>query len=252
MIIDTHAHLYLDVFQSDINDVVERARDVGVESVFLPNINSKTIDPLFRLCDRYPDFFKPMLGLHPVYIKEDYLHELDIIERRLDERPITAIGEIGTDVYWDTSFVEEQKEAFNIQCRWAIERGLPIVIHARDSMEMQIDMISNQSRSLRGVFHCFTGTSDQAKRIIEMDFFLGIGGILTYKKSNLDVVIAEIGLERVVLETDAPYLPPVPHRGQRNESSFLPYVVERLADICEVPVNEIERITTRNAMNIFN
>ena len=126
------------------------------------------------------------------------------------------------------------------------------MIHARDSMEMQIDLISNQSRSLRGVFHCFTGTSDQAKRIIELDFFLGIGGILTYKKSNLDGVIAEIGLERVVLETDAPYLPPVPHRGQRNESSFLPYVVERLADICEVPVNEIERITRRNAMNIFN
>lgn len=252
MIIDTHAHLYLDEFRLDIEEVVGRARDVGVEEIYLPNINSQTIDDLFGLCDRYPDFFKPMLGLHPVYVKSDFRSELDAIERRLDERPIIAIGEIGTDAYWDTGFLAEQEEAFDIQCRWAIDRDLPIVIHARESMDMQIRMVQKQDKTLKGIFHCFTGSAEQAQKILDLEFFLGVGGILTYKKSNLDEVIREVGLERVVLETDSPYLPPVPHRGKRNESSFLLHVVEKLSEVIGLESTEIERITTENARNIFN
>ena len=252
MIIDTHAHLYLDEFREDIDEVVGRARDAGIEEVYLPNINSQTIDALFGLCDRYPDFFQPMLGLHPVYVKSDFRSELEAIERRLDERPIIAIGEIGTDAYWDTGFIAEQEEAFDIQCSWAVERDLPIVIHARESMDRQIRLVQNQDKTLKGIFHCFTGTREQAQKILDLNFFLGIGGILTYKKSNLEEVIREIGLDRVVLETDSPYLPPVPHRGKRNESSFLLKVVEKLSEVMEVEVSEVEQITTQNARNVFN
>ncbi len=252
MIIDTHAHLYLDEFKSDIDQVVSRAQDAGVKEVYLPNINSKTIDSVFELCDRFPDFFKPMLGLHPVYVKENYMEELEAIEKRLDERPLIAIGEIGSDAYWDKQFLKEQEEAFDIQCRWAIERDLPIVIHARDSMDMQIRMVQQQDEALKGVFHCFTGTEEQAKEIISLNFFLGVGGILTYKNSTLKEVLRIIGLDRVVLETDSPYLPPVPYRGKRNESSFLSYVVDVLSDTLSIGNNEVERITSRNAREIFN
>lgn len=252
MIIDTHAHLYMEKFSADIDEVVKRAQDAGVEEVYLPNIDSGTIDALFALCDRYPDFFKPMLGLHPVYVKENYLSELEAIERRLDERPLVAIGEIGSDAYWDKQFLKNQEDAFDIQCKWAIERGLPIVIHARDSMEMQIKMVQKQDEALRGVFHCFIGTAEQAKNILAMNFFLGIGGILTYKNSTLDEVIEIIGLENVVLETDSPYLSPSPYRGKRNESAYLSHVVSKLSDILSIEKGEVERITSKNAREIFN
>ncbi|MBY5958287.1 TatD family hydrolase [Membranicola marinus] len=252
MIIDTHAHLYLDKFDTDIDLVVNRARDAGVEEVYLPNIDHSTIDDLFSLCDRYPDFFKPMLGLHPVYVKDNYLSELEAIERRLDERPLVAIGEIGSDLYWDKNYLEYQKDAFDIQCEWALERNLPIVIHARDSLDMQINMVQEQKPALKGVFHCFTGTEEQARKIIAMNFFLGIGGILTYKNSTLDEVIEVIGLENVVLETDSPYLSPSPHRGKRNESAYLSHVVRKLSETLSVNIEEVEQITSRNAREIFN
>src|SRR5690606_7064696 len=252
MIIDTHAHLYLEEFRSDIDQVVNRAREAGVEEVYLPNINSETIDDLFDLCDRYPEFFKPMLGLHPVYVKENFRSELDKIEKRLDERPLVAIGEIGSDAYWDTGFLKEQEEAFDIQCNWAAQRNLPIVIHARDSMDMQIRMVQKQDKSLKGVFHCFTGTEEQARLIMEMNFLLGIGGVLTYKNSTLDEIIPVNGLDRVVLKTDSPYLSPVPYRGQRNESAYLPHVVDKLSKILAIEDVEIERITSHNARKIFN
>lgn len=252
MIIDTHAHLYLEKFNSDIDQVVTRAQEAGVKEVYLPNIDSGTIDDLFDLCDRYPDFFRPMLGLHPVSVKENYRSELEAIEKRLDERPLVAIGEIGSDAYWDKTFMAEQQDAFNIQCQWAIERDLPIVIHARDSMDMQIRMVQEQDKALKGVFHCFTGTEKQAREIMTMNFFLGVGGVLTYKNSSLDEVIKIIGLERVVLETDAPYLSPIPYRGKRNESSYLSKVVEKLSDLLSVEETEVERITSRNAREIFN
>ncbi len=252
MIIDTHAHLYMDKFNQDIDQVVKRAQDAGVEQVYLPNIDSGTIDGLFDLCDRYPDFFKPMLGLHPVYVKDNYLSELDAIERRLDERPLVAIGEIGSDAHWDKGFLKEQEEAFDIQCKWAIERSLPIVIHARDSMEMQIKMVERQDDALKGVFHCFTGTEDQARNITAMNFFLGVGGILTYKNSTLEEVIRVFGLDKVVLETDSPYLSPTPHRGKRNESAYLTHIVSKLSDILSLEEVEVERITSENAREIFN
>lgn len=252
MIIDTHAHLYLEEFRADIDQVVDRAKDAGVAEVYLPNIDSNTVDALFDLCDRFPDFFKPMLGLHPVYVKADFRTELEKIEKRLDDRPIVAIGEIGSDAHWDQSFLKQQDEAFSIQCRWAIERDLPIVIHARDSMEIQIRMVQKQDETLKGVFHCFTGTEVQARKIIEMNFFLGIGGILTYKNSTLDEIVQVVGLERLVLETDSPYLPPVPHRGRRNESAYLPHVVDKLSRILDMNNADIERVTSQNARNIFN
>ena len=252
MIIDTHAHLYLDKFKKDIDHVVQRAKDAGVTEVYLPNINSETIDDLFDLCDQYPGFFKPMLGLHPVYVKENYKSELEAIEKRLDERPLIAIGEIGSDAHWDKQFLEEQEEAFDIQCQWAIDRNLPIVIHARDSMDMQIKMVERQGDALKGVFHCFTGTEKQARAITAMNFFLGVGGILTYKNSTLDEVLQVIGLDRVVLETDAPYLPPVPYRGKRNESAYLSHVVEKLSSVLLIDCEEVERITSDNAKKIFN
>lgn len=252
MIIDTHAHLYLEEFQADIVDVVNRAKETGVEQVYLPNIDSKTIDDLFRLCDRFPDFFKPMLGLHPVSVKADYRTELELIEKRLDERQLVAIGEIGSDAYWDTGFMEEQEEAFDIQCQWALERDLPIVIHSRDTMDRQIEWVEKQDQTLRGVFHCFTGTSEQGKKIMDLNFFLGIGGILTYKNSILDEIMPTLGLEKVVLETDAPYLSPVPFRGKRNESSYLPQVIRKLSDIFEVEDSDIERITSENARRVFS
>lgn len=252
MIIDTHAHLYMEKFSTDIDQVVKRAQDAGVEEVYLPNIDSGTIDDLFKLCDRYPDFFKPMLGLHPVYVKDNYLSELETIERRLDERPLVAIGEIGSDAYWDKQYLENQKDAFDIQCNWAIERGLPIVIHARDTLDMQIKMVQGQDDSLKGVFHCFTGTKEQAEKIIALKFFLGIGGILTYKNSTLDEVMEGVGLENVVLETDSPYLSPTPYRGKRNESAYLPHVVSKLSDTLSIKKDEVERITSKNAREIFN
>lgn len=252
MIIDTHAHLYLDSFATDIDLVVDRAKKVGVMEVFLPNINSETIDSVFDLCDRYPDFFRPMLGLHPVYVKEDYKKQLAAIEERLDERPLAAIGEIGTDAHWDQRFLAEQKEAFDVQCSWAIERDLPIVIHARESMEMQIDMVHKYNGRLKGIFHCFTGTEEQARAITAMNFFLGIGGVLTYKNSTLHQVLPGVGLDRLVLETDAPYLSPIPKRGKRNESSYLPFIVEKLSDVFSVSGKEVERITSDNAREIFN
>lgn len=252
MIIDTHAHLYLDEFKSDIDQVVSRAQDAGVKEVYLPNINFETIDGIFDLCDRFPDFFKPMLGLHPAYVKENYMEELEAIERRLDERPLIAIGEIGSDAYWDKQFLKEQEEAFDIQCKWAIDRDLPIVIHARDSMEMQIKMVQQQDEVLKGVFHCFTGDEKQAEEIISMNFFLGVGGILTYKNSTLKDVLRIVGIDKVVLETDSPYLPPVPYRGKRNESAYLPFVVDALSDVLSIGKDEVEHITSRNAREIFN
>lgn len=252
MIIDTHAHLYLEEFRTDIVHVVNRAKEAGVEQVYLPNIDSETIDDLFRLCDRFPDFFKPMLGLHPVSVKADFRTELEAIEKRLDERPLVAIGEIGSDAHWDTRFLKEQEEAFAIQCRWALERDLPIVIHSRDTMDRQIEWVEKQDQALKGVFHCFTGTAEQGKKIMDLNFFLGVGGILTYKNSTLDEIIPILGLEKVVLETDAPYLSPVPYRGKRNESSYLPQVIRKLSDIFALKDSDIERITSENARQVFN
>lgn len=251
MIIDTHAHLYLKDFDQDIEEVVERAKSTGVRAVFLPNINSETVDAMFALCDRYPDFFFPMMGLHPVYVKASFREELERIFHRIDERKIFAIGEIGTDAHWDKSFLKEQEEAFHIQCGWSLQKDLPIVVHSRDSMDWQIEMVKSYGGKLRGIFHCFTGTKSQAEEILDLGFSLGIGGVVTFKNSNLSEVLEYVPIRSIVLETDSPYLAPSPKRGKRNESGYLKYIVIKLAEIYRMKEEEVKRVTSANAENIF-
>lgn len=250
--VDTHAHLYVNQFGKDIDEVLDRAKASGVKRVYLPNIDSKTIDDMFELCDRYPDYLFPMLGLHPCDVKADFRDELEKIEQRLDDRKIYAIGEIGTDAHWDQTYIEQQKEAFHIQCEWALKMELPIVIHARDSLDMQIEMVEKYNGTLKGVFHCFTGNIDQAKRILDCGFYLGIGGVVTFKNSGLDKVLERIPLSKLVLETDSPYLAPVPYRGKRNESSYLVHVLDKLTEIYDVDKKKIEDVTSGNADQLFN
>lgn len=252
MIVDTHSHLYLDTFKEDIDQIIERARNKDVGSIYLPNITSESIDAVFALCDKEPDLFYPMLGLHPVYVKEDYEEELRKIEARLDEREIFAIGEIGSDLYRGKDYKREQEKAFHRQCGWALDRDLPIVIHSRDSIDWQIEMIQSYKGELRGIFHCFTGNVSQAKKIIDEGFLLGVGGIVTFKNSGLSETLKNISLTSLVLETDAPYLAPEPFRGRRNESSYLSFIVMRLAEIYAVPEDEVAAVTTANAQKLFH
>ncbi|GAA5221076.1 TatD family hydrolase [Membranihabitans marinus] len=252
MIVDTHAHLYVQQFEEDIEDVIARAVAAGVEKIYLPNINVDSIDNLFNLCDKYPQMMFPMLGLHPGEVKANYREELSKIEKLLDLRKIYAIGEIGTDAYWDKTYLKEQEDAFNIQCQWAIERNLPIVIHARDSLDWQIDLVEKFNGQLSGIFHCFTGNADQAQRIIDNGFYLGIGGVVTFKNGGLDKVLNSEILSHLVLETDSPYLAPTPYRGKRNESAYLANILKRISEVIGVSEEEVERVTTLNADKIFN
>ncbi|NNC95315.1 MAG: TatD family hydrolase [Chitinophagales bacterium] len=253
MIIDTHAHTYLKDFNDDLDQVVERAREIGVEKVLLPNIDTATIDDMFSLQDSYPDFFIPMLGLHPCSVKKDYKAQLDVIYEKISGNEICAIGEIGLDYYWDTSFSKQQKDAYNTQIKWAKELELPIVIHSRDSIDDCIKAVSDsKDERLRGVFHCFGGTVVHAEEIIKNEFLMGIGGVVTFKNGGLDKVLPDIPLESLVVETDSPYLSPVPYRGKRNESSYLVYVVKKIAEIYGIEESKVEEITTRNAIDLFS
>lgn len=250
-IIDTHTHLYLEDFQADIENVLSRAKAEGVTRFYLPNVDSSSIDVLLKLEEKHPDCVA-MMGLHPCSVKENVTNELKLVEEWLRKRPFAAVGEIGLDYYWDKTFVAEQKEAFRKQINWALELNLPIVIHSRDSMQDCIDIVKeNQNGTLRGIFHCFGGTVDEAKQIMDLGFLMGIGGVLTYKKSGLAEVLTSIPLEYLVLETDAPYLTPVPFRGKRNEPSYLKYVVAKMAEAMNIPVEEIAAQTTSNAQKLF-
>lgn len=252
MMIDTHAHLYLDDFKADIQELLERARKTGVEKFYLPNIDSTSIQDLLDLEQQFPGECIGMMGLHPCYVKETVADELKLVEEWLHKRPFAAVGEIGLDYYWDKIFVEEQKKAFRQQIRWALELNLPIVIHSRESTQDCIDVVKEfQNGMLRGIFHCFGGTVEEAKQIIDLGFLMGIGGVITYKKSGLGEVVKSIPLEYLVLETDAPYLTPVPFRGKRNEPSYLSYVVEKIAEAKNLSVDEVKKATTQNAQNLF-
>ena len=252
MYIDTHAHLYLDPFNEDIQDVIDRAIRSGVTCMIMPNVDSDTIRPMLDLEQQYPDNLRSMIGLHPGSVKEDFERELEKVERELQRGGYVAVGEIGTDLYWDTTYRAQQELAFEQQIRWAKQYELPIVIHARESMDWTIDIVArNQDGSLKGVFHCFTGTASQARRIMELGFYMGMGGVLTYPKSGLKAVIAHIPPEHLLLETDAPYLPPVPHRGKRNESSYIPIVAAHLAEATGRTLEEIRDITTTQAQHLF-
>nr|WP_294904170.1 TatD family hydrolase [uncultured Lacibacter sp.] len=251
-IIDTHTHLYLEEFQADMNEVLTRARAEGVTRFYLPNVDSSSIPDLLNLEEQYPGECVAMMGLHPCYVKENAEDELKLVEEWLKKRPFAAVGEIGLDYYWDKTFVAEQKDAFRKQMNWALELNLPIVIHSRDSMRDCIDIVKeHQNGKLRGIFHCFGGSLEEAKQIMDLGFLMGIGGVVTYKKSGLTEVLPHIPLEYLVVETDAPYLSPVPFRGKRNEPSYLKYIVEKMAEAMNISKEEIAKQTTLNAQKLF-
>ncbi len=252
MLIDTHAHLYLEEFNNDLEQVIDRARDAGLEHILLPNISEAYIPAMNRLRDEYPGFFHSMIGLHPGSVKEDFEAELETVRQELQKGGYVAVGEIGTDLYWDVTFKEQQVIAFEKQISWALEFDLPIVIHARNSMELTIDIVEKMHNGvLKGVFHCFTGTMKEAERITGMGFYLGIGGVSTYKNSGLNEILEKVSLDHILLETDAPYLPPVPFRGKRNESSYIVKVAENIASLRGNSLEEVAEKTTENARILF-
>ena len=251
-LIDTHAHIYSAKFDSDRDQVIEEIKAAGISKVYMPNVDVDTIEKMLDCESRYGDLCIPMMGLHPCDVKDDFEQQLQVMESWLNKRKFAAIGEIGTDLYWDKTTFGVQKEALQIQVGWAIERELPIVLHCRESIDQTIELIEKvHNGKLMGIFHCFTGTLDQAKRVVQMGFFLGIGGVVTYKNGGLDQVIPYIGLDKLVLETDAPYLAPVPHRGKRNTPAFLPAIAQKVGDLLEVSLEKVGEVTSQNALNIF-
>lgn len=250
--IDTHAHLYDQSFQKDIDHVVSNALNNGVSLALMPNCDTGTLSDMLKLEKKYPSFFRSMLGLHPTYVKEDFLAQLYEMEDKLQHHSFCAIGECGLDYYWDKTFVDQQKEAFNIQINWAKKYHLPIVIHTRDSVSEGIEMIKRAlNENLKGVFHCFSGSIEEAAQIVEMGFYLGIGGISTFKNGGLEDVIEATPLSALILETDAPYLAPTPYRGKRNESAYIPLIAARVAEIKKITVEEVAVVTTENAYKLF-
>jgi len=254
-VIDSHSHIYGPEFTDDIDQVITRAQKVGIEKILLPNINAESIQPMLDLCGRYAGYLYPMMGLHPTDLTEDFRSVLDDMERRLQgDHPYIAVGEVGLDFYWDRSFYEEQKEAFERQIRWAVQYDLPLMIHSRSAHRELIDIMEHhRSEGLRGVFHCFGGTIDEAMELLTFPgFMLGIGGVVTYKKSTLPEVLRHVPLSRIVIETDSPYLAPVPYRGHRNESSYAIEVLKKLSLIYNVPEEKVSECTNVNVMSIFS
>lgn len=253
ILIDTHTHLFTEEFDSDRTEVVQRTISAGVKKMFLPNIDSSSVSAMLSLEKQFPKNCFAMMGLHPCSVTANYLEELKIVEDWLSKRKFIAIGEIGMDYHWDKTFISEQKNAFAKQIDLAKEYKLPIVIHQRECFEDAFEIVkSKYDNNLRGIFHCFTGTIKEANIIISLGGFkLGIGGAITYKNSKLPEVLRQIDLKHIVLETDSPYLTPVPHRGKRNESSFIIFVAQKIAEVKGITVEEVAEITTRNAGEIF-
>jgi TatD DNase family protein len=251
-LIDTHCHLYSEEFANDIDTVIDLAASAGVAKFYLPAIDSNSIDAMFYLEQKYPGRCVAMMGLHPCYVKENYRAELEIVQQWLGKRKFAAVGEIGLDFYWDKTFVQEQYDAFRIQMDWAIDNNLPIVIHTRNAMQETINLVKEYvPKGIRGIFHCFSGSYESAREIIKAGFYLGIGGVVTYKNAGVAEVLEKIDLAHLVLETDAPYLTPAPFRGKRNESSYLKYIVSKIAAIKNCPEEEVAAVTTSNAEKIF-
>lgn len=252
---DTHTHLFSSQFKEDIDLVIQSAIIQGVEKMILPNIDHQTIADMLALAEKYPKNCFPTIGLHPCHVKADFEKQLEIIENHLKNTPnrFCAIGEMGTDLHWDKTFWEQQKIAFKYQANLAKKHNLPIIIHCRESVMETLEMLQElQDGTLRGVFHCFTGSLQTANLIMELGgFMMGIGGVVTYKKSGLDEVIPHIPFEYLVLETDSPYLAPTPHRGKRNESGYIPIIAQKLADLKGVSLQKIKEVTTQNAERLF-
>lgn len=231
---------------------MRRSLENQVSRLFLPNVDPASIPLVFGLADQYPQNCFPMLGLHPCDVKENFIEDLEIIQKEIAQKKIYAIGEIGIDLYWDKTTLTIQQQAFRTQINWAKDMDLPIVIHCREAFDEIFEILTElKDKKLRGIFHCFTGSSEQAGKVIDLGFYLGIGGVLTYKNAGLDKIIPDISLEHLVLETDSPYLTPVPHRGKQNESSYLVYIARKLADLKQVSVEEVAEITTKNSIKVF-
>jgi len=251
--IDSHAHIYLGKFKNDISEIFERASDSGIEKILMPNIDHTSIDDMLEVETKFPEHTKSMIGLHPCSVDSDFEKELYLVEDWVDKHPFIAIGEIGTDLYWEKKYFEHQKEAFNIQCELAIKHDLPIVLHCRDSIDETIELVRPFSeKGLKGVFHCFTGSEIQAKSIVDLGFKLGIGGVLTFKNSDLRDSIKNIDPKNFLLETDSPYLAPVPKRGKRNEPSYMRFVAEELAEVLNLELEDLEQETKKNTKTLFN
>ncbi|MBA3827653.1 MAG: TatD family hydrolase [Taibaiella sp.] len=252
MYIDSHTHLYDEQLLEDNSEMISRAINAGVERMYMPNCDTSTIATMLSIADKWPCNCFPMMGLHPTYVKENYKQELSLVADWLSKRKFYAIGEIGLDFYWDLTYKQQQIESFNTQIDLALEYKLPIVIHSRESTQACIDIVKQkQNGNLKGIFHCFSGTLQEAEEIISLGFYLGIGGAITYKKSTLPDIIHHLSLNNIVLETDAPYLAPIPYRGKRNESGYIPLIAQYIAAIKEVSVQDVEKITTLNAVQVF-
>ena len=250
--IDTHTHLYLDHFKDDIDDVIQRALSVGVEKFYLPSISSKYNESMHDLESKFPDRVFCMIGLHPCYVDNKFEQEIEFVKERIKSNKYKAIGEIGIDLFHEKKYFNQQIIAFDEQIKLALEYDLPIVIHSRESFDEIFEVLKKyKSDKLRGIFHCFTGNEDQARKIIDLNFFLGIGGVVTFKNGKISEFLSSIPLNRIVLETDSPYLAPVPYRGKRNESSYLSIIASKLSEIYNLDVSEISRITQQNSNEIF-
>lgn len=252
-LIDTHCHIDAEQFEADVEGVIQRAKAAGVERIYLPNVDIPSIPKVLQFADNYPDFIFPMMGIHPTEIGESYIEDLALVREWLGKRTFAAVGEIGVDLYWDKSHKKEQMLAFEAQVQMAIDFKLPINIHVRDAFNEAFEVLEGFDYNvIRGVFHCFSGSKEIAERVFRLgDFYLGIGGVVTFKNSKLGEVLQHTGLDRVVLETDAPYLSPTPYRGKRNESAYLVQVAEYLSRLFGVSAAEVTEITSRNALRLF-
>jgi TatD DNase family protein len=252
-LIDTHTHIYSEEFDSDINEVIERAQEIGVQKFCLPNVDTNSMDRLYRLCNRFPNLCFPMMGLHPTEIRSDFREKLAIIHNEFAKRKYIAVGEIGIDLYWDNTFLHEQVEAFETQLQWSLECDLPVSIHSREAFRQVFEILKKVGANrLRGVFHSFGGSREELEQALQFShFYLGINGIITYKKATFREYLSLAPLSRILLETDAPYLTPVPFRGKRNEPAYLQYIIKQLAEVYNCPEEEIAYQTTENAQRLF-
>jgi TatD DNase family protein len=251
--IDTHVHIYSKEFDADRKDVLSRCLDLGISKIYMPNVDHTSVDAMLEVEHKHPDQCISMMGLHPCSVKKDFEKELYKIEAWLSKRKFAAIGEMGTDLYWDKTLWEEQAEAFTIQIGWAKKYKLPVVIHCRESIDQTIELLAPMAdKNLKGVFHCFSGTYEQAKKITGLGFYLGLGGVSTFKNGGMDLVIPNLELDTILLETDSPYLAPVPHRGKRNSPEYIPLIAARIAELKRISIEELQRTTTFNAQRLFN
>ena len=249
--IDTHAHIYLEHFDDDLDNVISSAKENQITKILLPNIDSMTTKRMLTVTNKYKMCF-PMIGLHPCSVKENFREELNLIQSELYKNDYIAIGEIGTDLYWDSTYWTAQQEAFNIQCQWALDANLPVVIHCRKTIDETIELVEPWAKQgLHGVFHCFNGSTEQGKKITDLGFYLGIGGVVTFKNAGMDRVIPHLDKEKIILETDSPYLTPIPHRGKRNEPAYISFIAEKVATYWQSDVKSVDRITTENAHRLF-